>query len=243
VDPVYPEQAKAIRLSGKVVLSVTVNEQGYVSDTQVSMGHPFLREAAIDAVRQWQYSPTLLQGQPVPVKTQVTVVFVLRGDQAEAGSGASAPSMPPPSKMNLKVMQFSGQDWYFIVRAIPIDDLPGGGEFQAPELAFTMESVFKWQNLAKTGWPTNQAKGTPLVYSFVVNEAGELKDFTRSQGPEVPNLERELAQVRVVSPGFRGSSLVRCQYLLEFRVGLSSEEIGNVIRSDAIRYRGTGTIQ
>jgi hypothetical protein len=143
--------------------------------------------------------------------------------------------------MNGKVMQFSGRDWYFIVRAIPIDGVPGGGEFQAPELAFTMDSVHEWQNLAKAA--TNLTKGTPLVYSFIVTEAGELNDFTRSQGPQVPNLERELARVRVVSPGFRGSSLVRSQYILEFRLGLSSEDIGNLIRSDSNRYRGTGTVQ
>jgi hypothetical protein len=106
-----------------------------------------------------------------------------------------------------------------------------------------MQPAFKWQNLAKAGWPANLAKGTPLIYSFIVNEAGHMEGFTRVQGPEMPNLERELAQVGVVSPGFQGSSLVRSQYTLEFRLGLSFEDIGNLLRSDRNRYGSSGTVK
>jgi TonB family protein len=75
VDPVYPEQAKSVHLSGKVILSVTVDEKGNVSDIKVTNGHPLLDEAAKAAVSQWKYSPTLLNGEPVPVITTVTVSF------------------------------------------------------------------------------------------------------------------------------------------------------------------------
>jgi TonB family protein len=79
VEPVYPELAKRARIVGKVTLVVTVNEEGFVSDVRVTSGHPLLNEAAVEAVRQWRYSPTLLNGEPVPVMTTVTCVFNFMG--------------------------------------------------------------------------------------------------------------------------------------------------------------------
>ena len=78
VEPVYPELAKRARVMGKVILVVTVDEEGNVSDIRVSSGHPLLDEAALAAVRQWKYSPTLLNGEPVPVIATVTVIFNLK---------------------------------------------------------------------------------------------------------------------------------------------------------------------
>jgi protein TonB len=78
VEPVYPELAKRARVQGRVVLVVTVDEEGNVSDIKVSAGHPLLDEAALTAVRQWKYSPTLLNGEPVPVIATVTVIFNLK---------------------------------------------------------------------------------------------------------------------------------------------------------------------
>jgi protein TonB len=78
VDPVYPELARRARVSGVVILEVTVNEEGVVSDVRVLRGYPLLDEEAVRAVRQWRYSPTLLSGEPVPVIATVTVVFNLR---------------------------------------------------------------------------------------------------------------------------------------------------------------------
>ena len=78
VEPVYPELAKRARVQGTVVLVVTVDEEGNVSDIKVSSGHPLLNEAAKAAVAQWKYSPTLLNGEPVPVIATVTVIFNLK---------------------------------------------------------------------------------------------------------------------------------------------------------------------
>jgi TonB family protein len=78
VEPVYPEQAKSIGLQGVVKLSITINEEGFVYELKVESGHPILVEAAIEAVKQWQYSPTLLNGEPVAAQTTVTVVFNLK---------------------------------------------------------------------------------------------------------------------------------------------------------------------
>ena len=57
------------------MLQVRVDQEGNVSDVSVVKGHPLLRDAAVEAVRQWKYSPTLMKGEPVPVITTVTVPF------------------------------------------------------------------------------------------------------------------------------------------------------------------------
>jgi TonB family protein len=77
VDPVYPELAKQARVEQIVMLEVTVNEEGYVSNARVIRGHPLLDQAAIDAVKQWVYAPTLLNDEKVPVVATVTVIFSL----------------------------------------------------------------------------------------------------------------------------------------------------------------------
>ncbi len=78
IEPSYPELAKRARVQGKVVLVVTVDEEGNVADIKITSGHPLLDEAAINAVKQWKYSPTLLNGEPVPVIATVTVIFNLK---------------------------------------------------------------------------------------------------------------------------------------------------------------------
>ena len=78
IDPVYPELAKRARVAAIVLLQVTVDERGRVSGIKLIRGHPLLNQSAIDAVGQWRYSPTLLNGEPVPVIATVTVNYVLR---------------------------------------------------------------------------------------------------------------------------------------------------------------------
>jgi TonB family protein len=78
VEPVYPDEAKSARLSGKVVLSVTADEQGLISDVKVKSSDPILAESAVAAVKQWRYRPTLLDGEPVPVSFAVTILFSFR---------------------------------------------------------------------------------------------------------------------------------------------------------------------
>ncbi len=77
VDPVYPQMARIARVSGTVILQVIVDEEGNVSEVKVLQGNPLLTEEAVRAVSQWKYSPTLLNGEPVPVTATVTVNFTL----------------------------------------------------------------------------------------------------------------------------------------------------------------------
>jgi TonB family protein len=78
VKPVYPPEAQVARVQGIVILEITLDAQGHVADAKVLRGNPLLDSAAIDAVRQWQYTPVLLNGAPVPVIMTVTVTFSLQ---------------------------------------------------------------------------------------------------------------------------------------------------------------------
>jgi len=77
MDPVYPPQARAEGISGPVVLEVRVREDGTVRNIQTLSGNPQLVNAAVEAVHQWRYAPTLLDGHPIETTKQVTVLFKL----------------------------------------------------------------------------------------------------------------------------------------------------------------------
>jgi len=77
VDPVYPSQARAEQLSGTVALDVTVAEDGSVRSVKRISGNPVLASAASEAIRKWRYTPFLLNGKPLEVKKQISVIFKL----------------------------------------------------------------------------------------------------------------------------------------------------------------------
>jgi TonB family protein len=84
--PVYPPEAQQARISGVVILEATVGEDGKVRSARVLRSIPLLDQAAINAVQQWEYTPTLLNGVAVPIIMTVTVNFTLQG----------APGVPQP---------------------------------------------------------------------------------------------------------------------------------------------------
>lgn len=77
VTPEYPDIARQARVQGVVILECVVSPRGNVTEVRVLRGIPLLDAAAIDAVRQWRYTPTLLDGRPVPVIMTITVNFRL----------------------------------------------------------------------------------------------------------------------------------------------------------------------
>ncbi len=77
VRPVYPPIAMTARVSGMVILEARVGSDGSVEDARVIRSVPLLDQAALDAVMQWRFRPTLLNGLPVPVIMTLTVNFVL----------------------------------------------------------------------------------------------------------------------------------------------------------------------
>jgi protein TonB len=77
VNPIYPEDALAAKVQGVVILEVRVEADGTVGDAEVLRSIPMLDDAALEAVRQWEFTPTLMNGAPVPVMMTVTVNFTL----------------------------------------------------------------------------------------------------------------------------------------------------------------------
>jgi len=75
--PVYPPLAKQARIQGTVKLSAIISKDGTIQHLEVISGHPLLVPSALEAVKQWVYQPTLLNGEPVEVITQIDVNFTL----------------------------------------------------------------------------------------------------------------------------------------------------------------------
>ena len=77
VKPVYPEEAKNAGVQGIVILEAIIGTDGSVQEAKVLRPVPMLDKAALDAVIQWRYTPTLLNGEPVEVVMTLTVTFTL----------------------------------------------------------------------------------------------------------------------------------------------------------------------
>lgn len=101
VAPVYPEAARAAKVQGLVILEVLIDGAGAVTDARVLKSIPELDMAALDAVKQWKYQPTTLNGKPVQTWATVTVSFSLEDSGRTAPPAAvSAPQSPvqwPPA--------------------------------------------------------------------------------------------------------------------------------------------------
>jgi protein TonB len=77
ITPVYPQLAKQARIQGVVRFTAIIGKDGTIQNLTLVSGHPLLLEAARQAVSQWQYKPTLLNGEPVEVVTTIDVNFTL----------------------------------------------------------------------------------------------------------------------------------------------------------------------
>jgi protein TonB len=78
VEPVYPPLAIQIHREGRVELRALIATDGTIQSLQVVSGDPFFLQSARDAVRQWRYRPTVLNGQPVEIETYLTVIYTLQ---------------------------------------------------------------------------------------------------------------------------------------------------------------------
>ncbi len=75
--PEYPPLAKMARIQGTVRLEAIISKDGTIQDLKVMNGHPLLVKSALEAVQRWRYQPTLLNGEPVEVVTEIDVNFTL----------------------------------------------------------------------------------------------------------------------------------------------------------------------
>ena len=96
VDPEYPEDAKAARIQGTVRFTALIAKDGSLKNLQLISGHPILVQAAMDAVKQWVYQPTSIDGEAIEVQTEIEVNFRLEAPATppgvyRIGNGVSAP--------------------------------------------------------------------------------------------------------------------------------------------------------
>jgi protein TonB len=76
--PEYPDLARKARVQDTVVLQALINKEGTIEGLSVVTGNQLFHKAALEAVRQWKYRPTLLNGEPVAVQTTISIAFVLK---------------------------------------------------------------------------------------------------------------------------------------------------------------------
>jgi len=138
VRPFYPETAREARVQGIVIVEAVISTSGEVEDARVLRGNPMLDSAALDAVRQWRYTPSLLNGQPVSVIMTVTLNFTLSGSGTNrtvppASAGAVPSPPPPPSPGSEVTLQTS---------SFPDDIVRAGGGIPAPQRIFDAAPVY-----------------------------------------------------------------------------------------------------
>ena len=209
VDPVYPEVAKQARIEATVILEVLVDEQGEVANVRVVRGHPALDQAAMDAVKQWRYSQTLLNGEAVPVITTVTVTFKLGG-----GTTFVAPAdRPQPATAG----QTAGRE-----------PLRVGGNVQESKVIRRVDPVYP--ELAK------QARiEATVILEVLVNEQGEVANIRVLRSH--PLLEQAaidaVKQWRYSPTLLNGEAVpVIATQTVVFRLGSTSSEVRIIIDKD-----------
>jgi protein TonB len=78
IEPAYPPLAKQIHKEGQVELRAVIAADGTIQSLQVVRGDALFLQSATDAVSQWRYRPTILNGQPVEIETYITVIYTLQ---------------------------------------------------------------------------------------------------------------------------------------------------------------------
>jgi TonB family protein len=124
VDPVYPPEAKAAHVQGIVVLHALISKTGDVENLKVVSGAPMLTSSAIDAVRQWKYTPYMLGGETMEVETTISVNFSLNDPAPPPAQGATNDHHGAP-------YEYDG---------VPVRRI--GGSVTQPELIYKVDPVF-----------------------------------------------------------------------------------------------------
>ena len=78
VEPVYPPLAKQTHREGRVELRAIIGTDGRIRSLQIVAGDPLFEQSAVEAVQQWRYKPTILNGQPVEIDTSIMVIYSMQ---------------------------------------------------------------------------------------------------------------------------------------------------------------------
>jgi len=142
LEPEYPQAAKQMHAQGTVVLSALIGKDGRVQDLQVVSGHPLLCQAAKAAVWKWRYRPTLINGEPVEVKTTIDINFTL------------PPSENGETSARIQVGSvLSGDNLIFSVRPVYPPEAKQAGIQGVVQLSATIGKDGKVENLTPVSGP------------------------------------------------------------------------------------------
>jgi TonB family protein len=246
VAPEYPEIAKRMRISGPVMLMANINEEGLVSDVQVISGNTILIDTAIKAVKQWRYSPTLLNGMPVPVVTPVTVVFNLGNSDDlsvfmdNSGNLNAELNQMVQTKGTVHLMIMQGTP-YKIADSVVQNLLQQGLQrldvwgfyvlyqnhlyYAGPDARpvneqedTIMKAVLAVMNNASSS-ETN-ANREPTIrfnYRIFISETGEVEGLQRLGGDEFPGFEAAVLRSRVSTMQLNGEPIPYARTVTRFR--------------------------
>jgi protein TonB len=78
VEPVYPVLAKQVHREGRVEMRAVIGTDGTIQSLQIISGDRLFERSAREAVEQWRYKPTILNGQPVEIDTYITVIYTMQ---------------------------------------------------------------------------------------------------------------------------------------------------------------------
>lgn len=146
VQPVYPKEAKEAGISGTVVVKGTIARDGSLQQVEYVSGPEELRQAAIDAVTQWRYSPATLAGKPVEVDTSINVVFALKktdeGAPRAAPLGTPGDSSAAASQRGVDASNGKGPLTPLLPTGIAPAPIRVGGNVQASNLVHRVNAVY-----------------------------------------------------------------------------------------------------
>jgi bla regulator protein BlaR1 len=216
-EPVYPENAKAAGIAGETEFEVTIDGNGDVIDVWSQNGNPLLADAGADAIRQWRYTPVLMNGSPTSVSFTVAINFLPDGSVAtlyEAKTKAPENeflNIPIPSILNNE-MQDSG----FLSKANTGYRTFEGRRYLLIGQGMTPAVVEidrqKLRELANAGWPaeSDQSKDwvAPMVVRVFINKNGGIEGIAQEYGPKIPAINDMLMHLRVLSPAMFGAEAV-----------------------------------
>lgn len=94
VRPSYPKEARKKKIEGPVVLHAIVTLDGMLQDINVVSGNPILADAALEAVRQWRYQPSKINGEPVEARHEISITFKKDGGAVYLGPDDLSPGVP-----------------------------------------------------------------------------------------------------------------------------------------------------
>ncbi len=219
--PKYPALARQARVQGTVVLHATIGTDGKVKNLSVVSGHPFLCKAAMDAVRQWRYQPTLVDGKPIEVELNVSVTFTLDKKSAQE---SPAPQTPPTTQQSQDqvVWQSLTQDLRTV--AFPPELLDAGaqakeklrelnvGSVLVTDFKFSGDDTFRceFEDWLADGVAQQLVSGTDGLKVYLEREVNEVKtkagprpDTSHIDGVVEGTLSPDPAGIRLTLTVFR----------------------------------------